>query len=364
MLDSAPRGGAISHAALSQPAFAYADLRSRLRHLNPSDKPISASSPSGATLHDLNPSSDAFLAEVLRGLSATPKAIPAKFFYDARGAKLFEQICELPEYYPTRIEIAIMRDYAAEMAAAIGSDIVLVELGSGSGRKTRILLEAVAPEAYLPIDISRDQLIDSANAIAHEFPHVQVHAVCADYSGESFALPPLDPLRTKRRVVYFPGSTIGNFTPAEAARFLRQTAQLAGAGGGLLIGVDLKKSASLLYAAYNDAQGVTAEFNLNLLLRINRELGADFDLAAFEHRAFYDASAGRIEMHLRASRAQQVKLADRIFSFAECETIHTENSYKYDVREFTALAVSAGWQAVKAWTDPAQLFSVHYFLAT
>lgn len=330
--------------------------------MNPRIQSIAAPGPNRATLHDLNPSSHAFLAEVLRGLSATPKAIPAKFFYDAHGAKLFEQICELPEYYPTRTEIAIMHDYAVEMAAAIGCDIVLVELGSGSGCKTRILLEAILPEAYLAIDISRDQLIDSANAIAHEFPHVQVHAVCADYSDENFALPPLDALRTKRRVVYFPGSTIGNFTPDEARIFLQHTAQMVGRGGGLLIGVDLKKSPSLLHAAYNDAQGVTAAFNLNLLSRINRELGADFDLAAFEHWAFYDEDVGRIEMHLRARRAQQVKLSNQIFSFAEGETIHTENSCKYAIDELVALAGSAGWQPVNLWTDRAQLFSVHYFV--
>lgn len=331
--------------------------------MNPDIQLLPASPQSGATLHDLNPSSDAFLAEVLRGLSATPKAIPAKFFYDARGAKLFEQICELPEYYPTRAEIAIMHDYAAEMTAAIGPDNVLIELGSGSSRKTRILLEAISPKAYLPIDISRDQLIDSANAIAREFPRIQVHAVCADYSNPNFALPPLDPLRTKRRVVYFPGSTIGNFTPDEARIFLRNTARLARAGGGLLIGVDLKKPAPLLHAAYNDAQGVTAAFNLNLLSRINRELGADFDLAAFEHWAFYDEDVGRIEMHLRACRAQQVILANQIFSFAEGETIHTENSCKYAIDEFITLASSAGWQPVRVWTDQAQLFSVHYFVS-
>lgn len=336
---------------------------SKTFHLNPDIHLLPASPRSGATLHDLNPSSEAFLAEVLRGLSATPKAIPAKFFYDARGAKLFEQICELPEYYPTRTEIAIMQDYAAEMAAAIGCDIVLVELGSGSGRKTRILLEATSPKAYLPIDISRDQLIDSANAIARGFPHVQVHAVCADYSDEDFALPPLDALPSSRRVVYFPGSTIGNLTPAEARRFLQHTAQTVGRGSGLLIGVDLKKSTSLLHAAYNDARGVTAAFNLNLLSRINRELGADFDLAAFEHWAFYNERVGRIEMHLRARRAQQVILANQTFNFAEGETLHTENSCKYAIDEFVALASSAGWQPVKVWTDQARLFSVHYFLA-
>lgn len=332
-------------------------------HLNPGSQPLPASGGRSATLHDLKPSSDAFLDEVLHGLSAAPKAIPAKFFYDARGAELFEQICEAPEYYPTRTEIAIMRDYADEMAQAIGADLVLIEFGSGSGRKTRILLDALAPAAYLPIDISREQLIDSANAIAQEFPLVDVHAICADYSNE-LVLPPLARLQTQRRVVYFPGSTIGNFTPTEARAFLQRTAQLAGPGGGLLIGVDLKKSPHLLNAAYNDAQGVTAAFNLNLLARINRELGADFDLGAFEHCAFYDQKLGRIEMHLRARTAQKVTLAGRSFSFAKGETIHTENSCKYHIDEFSALASSSGWRAVKVWTDPAKLFSVHYFSAT
>lgn len=301
------------------------------------------------------------MSEVLRGLSATPKSIPAKFFYDAHGAQLFEQICELPEYYPTRTELAIMRDHAKEMAAAIGANVVLLEFGSGSGRKTRILLEALAPAAYVPIDISREQLIESANAIAREFPLIEVDAICADYS--DFALPPLDVLDSLRRIVYFPGSTIGNFTPAEAQAFLTQTMGLVGAGGGLLLGVDLKKSVSVLNAAYNDSQGITAAFNLNLLTRMNRELGADFDPAAFEHWAFYDEQRGRIEMHLRAREAQNVELAGRRFDIAEGETIHTENSCKYHIDEFAALASSAGWRAIQVWTDPAQMFSVHYFRA-
>lgn len=321
-----------------------------------------ASSRRSATLHDLKPTSAAFLSEVLHGLSATPKAIPAKFFYDERGAELFEQICALEEYYPTRTEIAIMRDYAGEMAGAIGPRVLLLEFGSGSSRKTRALLDALQPSAYVPIDISRQQLIESANAIAYEYPLIEVHATCADYSAD-FTLPPLGKLQTLRRVVYFPGSTIGNFTPPEAREFLAQTAALVGRGGGLLIGVDLKKSPALLDAAYNDSKGVTAAFNLNLLARINRELGADFDVDAFEHWAFYDATEGRIEMHLRARADQLVTIATQTFSFTQGETIHTENSCKYDIDEFSALANSAGWQTVKVWTDAATFFSVHYFIA-
>lgn len=330
--------------------------------MDPQTRPSFPASPRSATLHDLKPSSAGFLSEVLHGLSSKPKAIPAKFFYDARGAELFELICELEEYYPTRSEIAIMRDYANEMAVAIGHDVSLIEFGSGSSRKTRVLLDALKPAAYVPIDISRQQLIESADAIAREYPDTDVHAVCADYSA-GFELPAVASARALRRVVYFPGSTIGNFTPAQAREFLARTAKLVGHDGGLLIGVDLKKSPLLLHAAYNDAKGVTAAFNLNLLTRMNSELGADFDLEAFEHLAFYDEQLGRIEMHLRTHTSHVVSIAGHMFSLDAGETIHTEISCKYDVAEFSELASSAGWRAVNVWTDRATLFSVHYFVA-
>lgn len=309
--------------------------------------------------HDLRPDAGDFLEEVTAGLSRPQKELPPKFFYDQRGCELFEAICGLPEYYLTRTEIALMRDTAGEMARRLGPGCMLIEYGSGSGRKTRILLEALAPVAYVPIDIAAGQLAASCAELAREYPELAITAVCADYT-RSFALPRLDGSGAQRRVIYFPGSTIGNFTVPEAAAFLEQARGFAGAGGGMLIGVDLKKDAARLDAAYNDAQGVTAEFNLNLLARINRELAADFELAAFRHRAFYNAAMGRIEMHLESLKDQQVTVAGRSFGFRRGETIHTENSYKYSVAEFQDLARSAGFEPAECWTDPERLFAVHY----
>ncbi len=314
------------------------------------------------SFHDLHPDTDRFLDDVMAGLSRPQKALPPKYFYDAHGCALFEAICGLPEYYLTRAEIALMRGQVGDMARHLGPARVLIEYGSGSGRKTRILIDAIEPVAYVPIDIAREQLGATAAEIAREFPRLRVIAVCADYS-RPLALPELDDLGARRRIVYFPGSTIGNFTPAEATAFLAGAREQAGAGGGLLIGVDLKKDAARLDAAYNDARGVTAGFNLNLLARINRELGANFDLSAFCHRAFYDEAAGRIEMHLESVKAQAVTINGREFRFREGETIHTENSYKYSVREFHELARAAGLAPVEYWTDAERLFSVHY-LAT
>lgn len=316
-------------------------------------------SSAGYSFHDLNPDTGRFLDDVMAGLSRPQKALPPKYFYDARGCALFEAICGLPEYYLTRAEIALMRGQVGGMARHLGPGCVLIEYGSGSGHKTRILIDAISPVAYVPIDIARVQLGATATEIAREFPRLRVVAVCADYSGP-LALPGLDDLGACRRIVYFPGSTIGNLTPAEAAAFLAGVREQAGAGGGLLIGVDLKKDTARLDAAYNDARGVTAAFNLNLLARINRELGADFDLSAFRHRAFYDEAAGRIEMHLESVKAQAVTIDGRVIRFREGETIHTENSCKYSVREFQELARAAGLAPVECWTDAEQLFSVHY----
>jgi len=309
--------------------------------------------------HELHSDTGSFLDDVIAGLSRPRKALPPKYFYDERGCELFEAICETPEYYLTRTETALMRQMAGEMARRLGPRCAVIEHGSGSGSKTRILLEALQPVAYLPIDIARDQLRVTAAGIAHDFPGLPVVAVCADYS-RPLALPGIDQYGARRKVVYFPGSTIGNFTPAEAAAFLAGAREQAGAGGGLLIGVDLKKNAALLDAAYNDAQGVTAEFNLNLIARINRELGADFDLSAFRHKAFYDAALGRIEMHLVNVREQTVTIDGRRFRLRAGETIHTENSCKYSVREFQDLARGAGLEPVECWMDAEQLFSVHY----
>ena len=247
---------------------------------------------------------------------------------------------------------------APDMAARLGARCEIVEYGSGSGRKTAVLIRALQPLAYIAIDISGEQLRRAVAALAVMFPNVRMAAVCADYSA-ALQLPQLDAVES-RRVVYFPGSTIGNFTVREALAFLRNARELAGPGGAMLVGVDLKKDRALLNAAYNDAQGVTAAFNLNLLRRINRELGGDFDLEAFRHRAFYNEAEGRIEMHLVSLRDQRVTLASRVFRLAEGETIHTENSYKYSIEEFQSLARNAGFDAEHSWVDPQALFSIHY----
>jgi dimethylhistidine N-methyltransferase len=251
-----------------------------------------------------------------------------------------------------------MHAHVGAMARHLGPECALIEYGSGSGRKTRVLIAALGPVAYIPVDIARAELAATAAEIAREFPRVRVMAVCADYS-RPLALPELAGLAMRRRVGYFPGSTIGNFTPAEAAAFLALARVQVGAGGALLIGVDLKKDPARLDAAYNDSRGVTAAFNLNLLARINRELGADFDLSAFRHRAFYDRTHGRIEMHLESVKAQAVAIGGRTFRFRNGETLHTENSYKYSVGEFQALAAGAGLEPREHWMDSEQLFSVH-----
>ena len=313
------------------------------------------------SLHDLHPDAGNFLDDVRAGLSQTRKSLPPKYFYDAQGCALFEAICELPEYYLTRAETALMNSHVGDIARRLGPACALIEYGSGSGRKTRILLAAASPVAYVPIDIARVQLDATAAEIAREFPGLQVVAVCADYM-RSFSLPDLESLGARRRIVYFPGSTIGNLTPAEATAFLKNARGQVKAGGGMLIGVDLKKDASRLNAAYNDSRGVTAAFNLNLLARINRELGADFDLAAFRHRAFYDEALGRIEMHLESTRAQSVTIGGRALRFRAGETIHTENSYKYSIRDFQELARAAGLSPVTCWMDSEQLFGVHYLI--
>ena len=313
--------------------------------------------------HDLHPETENFQADVLNGLARQPKALPPKYFYDARGSELFEAICELPEYYPTRTELAMMQTHAPDMARLLGPQCVLIEYGAGSGRKTRLLIEALAPVAYVAIDISRSALRQCAAELAGRFAHVQVAAVCADYS-RPIDMPSIAGSASRRRVIYFPGSTIGNFTPDEALEFLRHARALMGAGGAMLVGVDVKKDPARLHAAYNDAQGVTASFNLNLLTRINRELDGNFDLSMFEHHAFYDEVLGRIEMHLRSLADQTVRVAGRDFTFARGETIHTENSCKYSVDEFQQLARNANFQPKRCWVDAEGLFSIHYLHAS
>lgn len=306
--------------------------------------------------HDLHPTPADLRAEVLAGLALPQKRIAPKFFYDAEGSRLFDAICRLPEYYPTRTEIGILRTHGREIAAALGRDTLLIELGSGSSLKIRVLLEALRPAVYMPVDISGEHLRNSAEALAILFPDLDIHAVCADYS-VPFTLPVED--HEHPRAAFFPGSSVGNFDPPDAATFLRRVGGLLGVGGKLLIGVDLRKDPGVLHEAYNDRAGVTAAFNLNLLKRINRELGGGFDLNGFRHHAFYDPDLGRIEMHLVSTRAQQVMVAGEPFSFREGETIHTECSYKYSIAGFQALAAEAGFRPVQVWTDPAHLFSVH-----
>lgn len=311
---------------------------------------------------DFLPEHDDFRADVLQGLGRQQKSIPAKYFYDARGSELFDRICDTPEYYVTRTELALMSQHAGAMAGRLGQGGLLIEYGSGASRKTPLLLKALAPAAYMPVDIAREQLLAASAAMARQFPGMRVVALRADYSAP-LPIPDDATLRALRRLVYFPGSTIGNFTPQEAGRFLGGVAEQVGPGGGMLVGVDLKKAQARLDAAYNDAAGITARFNLNLLERINRELGGDFDLSRFRHLAFYNAAQGRIEMHLESLVAQTVTVGGRGFRFEAGETVHTENSYKYSVAEFAALAERSGFHAEECWTDPEHLFAVHYIRA-
>ncbi|MGD8674009.1 MAG: L-histidine N(alpha)-methyltransferase [Thiogranum sp.] len=306
--------------------------------------------------YDYHPPVADIKAEVLGGLSKRPKHIPPKYFYDQRGSQLFDAITELPEYYPTRTELNILEANGGQIAEFLGDDCLLLELGSGSSRKIRVLLDALRPAAYIPLDISRDHLLDSAKALAKDYPHLEVHAACTDYSAD-FALPDLP--RHLPRAAFFPGSSIGNFEPADACALMRRVGGHLGHDGRLLIGVDLKKDNAILHAAYNDTQQLTAAFNLNLLQRINRELDGDFDLERFEHQAFFNERAGRVEMHLLSKIPQQVMVAGSPITFAAGESLHTENSYKYDIAEFQALAASSGFVAERVWTDDQQLFSVH-----
>ncbi len=306
--------------------------------------------------YDYHPPVADFEAEVIAGLTQIPKRISPKYFYDQRGSELFDAITELPEYYPTRTELSILQDKGEAIAEFLGNDCMLVELGSGSSRKIRVLLDVLQPAAYVPMDISRDHLLGSAKALAEEYPELEVHAACTDYSDE-FQLPELP--EHLPRVAFFPGSSIGNFDPDEASRLLIRLGRHLGENGRLLIGVDLKKQDHILHAAYNDAQQVTAAFNLNLLERMNRELGADFDVDQFEHQAAFNEEAGRVEMHLVSQVDQRVCVAGTEINFSAGEKLHTENSYKYSIEEFHSLAEASGYVAEEVWTDEQQLFSVH-----
>jgi L-histidine N-alpha-methyltransferase len=300
-----------------------------------------------------------FRADVLRGLFTAEKRLPCKYFYDKVGSALFEQITELDEYYPTRTELAIMERHAAEMARLLGPRCLLIEYGSGSSVKTRRLLDQLRdPAGYVPIDVSGEHLSRSATALGEEYPDIEVLPLCADFT-RPLGLPTCRKADA-RRVIYFPGSTLGNFTPEAALALLRQTTGLCGHGGGLLIGIDLRKDPRVIEAAYNDRRGVTAAFNRNILVRINRELGADFDLKQFAHRAFYNTVQGRIEMHLVSRRDQVVRVAGVPFFFVAGESIHTENSYKYSLPALTDLAQAGDLVVERVWTDERQYFSVAY----
>jgi L-histidine N-alpha-methyltransferase len=301
--------------------------------------------------------SDSFADHVTAGLGDQPKWLSAKYFYDSAGSELFEQITALPEYYPTRAELKILNENARAISAYIPLAAALVEFGTGSTRKARIVLNA-APQisAYVPVDISAEFLAAQAAALRRDVSHIAILPVVADFTRD-FDLP--SQIRARPRVGFFPGSTIGNFEPEDAAEFLRQAARILGHGSTMVIGIDLIKDAAVLNAAYDDAAGVTAKFNLNILRRMNRELDGDFDLSAFRHRAFYNADDHRIEMHLESLKEQTVTVAGKALHFARGETIHTENSYKYTVESFRALAESAGWRPVATWTDENELFSMH-----
>ena len=311
--------------------------------------------------HELTTWRRHFLRDVIHGLRRPQKEIPCKYFYDERGSALFDEICELDEYYPTRTELAILDVHAPEMAAALGADCELIEFGSGSGLKTRLLLNQLTePRAYLPIDIADEALERSAEELADRFPGLAILPVHADFTGPLLIPETGDP--GARRVVYFPGSTIGNFSPGAAMGLLSTIAWLVGNGGGLLIGLDLEKDESIIWPAYNDRRGITAAFNLNLLERINRELDADFDLSEFGHRADYVRAKERVEMHLVSQKAQVVRVAGMEFGFSQGESIHTECSYKYSLDHFGHLTSQAGFTLAQQWLDPQGYFAVQYLV--
>ena len=301
-----------------------------------------------------------FRDDVFEGLSRQQKELPCKYFYDNRGSELFNTICGLDEYYPTRTETALLQAHGREMADLIGPGVCLIEFGCGSLLKTRLLLDALrSPAAFVPIDISADHLLQSAAGLAADYPNLEVLPVVADFT-RPVKLPDKARKASENRIGFFPGSTIGNFDHAGAADFLATVADMVGGGGALLIGVDLKKDEDILVRAYDDAQGVTAAFNRNVLERINRELGGCFDIETFSHRALYNGAEGRIEMHLVSEKDQTVTVHDRDFTFTEGETIHTEDSYKYHVEEFSSFAAGAGFRSARTWVDGDGLFSLHY----
>jgi len=313
------------------------------------------------TSYDFKPGFESFLAEVLIGLRKPQKELPSKYFYDERGSHLFKRICELKEYYIPRIEASIMQAHIREMVELIGPHVLVIEYGCGNCEKVRLLIDRLHdPVAFIPIDISQEQLLHVTKELALIYPRLQVLPVCADYTS-SFELP-IPKQSSKRTVVYFPGSTISNFDPIPAKHFLEHVANICGSDGALLIGVDLKKDPAVLHSAYNDNEGITAAFNLNLLERINRELDSDFQLDGFQHYAFYNPRESRIEMHLVSQRDQVVHINRETISFARGESIWTESSYKYNLGEFEQMATAAGFRVERVWVDERQWFSVQYLV--
>ena len=315
------------------------------------------SSPQRYRFFDQHPEIADLREDIIQGLSAPEPYILPKYFYDETGSRLFEAICNTEEYYPTRTEVGIIRDNIDDIVDTLGKDCLLIEPGSGDSYKVRLLLDALRPIAYLPIDISRRYLQDEAQRLAEEFTWLNVHAVCADFTGKLQLPYHVD---STNKVAFFPGSTIGNFLPDQAVGVLEEIRLMVGDGGGLLIGVDLQKDSETLNAAYNDRDGFTEQFNKNLLLRINRELGADFDLEQFRHHAFFNEEKHRIEMRLVSLQDQQVTIGNRVFQFKKDQSILTEYSHKYTVEHFQKLAEKAGFCLVKTWRDEHRLFSVHY----
>lgn len=310
-------------------------------------------------LHDYRSHLTLMRDEVVSGLRGSPKIMPCKYLYDARGSQLFDAICELPEYYPTRTELAIIEAHAADFAALLGPRVLLVELGSGSSLKTRLLLNQLSrPSAYVPVDISRTHLVTTADRLTHLYPELEILPVCADFN-QTFQLP-APQLQASRTAVYFPGSTIGNFEPDDAILLLKKLRRLVGPDSAMLIGVDLRKDPTVLEHAYNDKDGVTAAFNLNLLCRFNRELHGNFDLARFRHYAEFNSAQDRIEMHLVSLYNQSVHIAGETFTFRESEHMITEYSYKYTLPGFAALAAKASLKVEQTWTDDRRWFSVQY----
>lgn len=313
-------------------------------------------------LNDYAPVQEHFLKEVLEGLKKPQKELPSKYFYDEAGSKLFAQICTLDEYYIPSTEAGIMQDNIEELTTLIGKRAILVEYGCGDCSKVRRILSHLNDlVAFIPIDISKEQLLQAANELALDYPTLDVLPVCADYTSD-FEIPKTKEMYS-RIVIYFPGSTISNFDPIPAKNFLRHIAKVCGPGGALLIGVDLKKDPEVLHRAYNDSRGVTAAFNTNILKRINREIGADFQLDGYKHYAFYNSREGRIEMHLVSLKDQQVHLDGATIYFAKGESIWTESSYKYNIDEFAQIAEEVGFRVAKVWTDKLKWFSVQYLVA-